>query len=301
MHQAPVEPAIDVPDLSTDWAIAPATPGSDDPGDDWFDRAAAAADALIAEQLVEQDFEQHVEGAVAASLDDPGALSPTTLRACEVVATAPSAITWSEGRPVESEAETQPEVETEAEAPAPWIAAGPDWQIGGIFPATAMADDGTLALRRADVRWALADLEADGDFTLLASVNFTSGAGFGILFRVSADDTERITGYSFDIDPVYSGGGFLIRQWNDSRQHWKPLAHTPVAETARLYGAHVIEMNLRQDALEARIDGEVVMTLPQLSRASLDAGHEPCRGARVGVQAWSTTEVTVDRMMLQRH
>ena len=93
--------------------------------------------------------------------------------------------------------------------PTQFVAAGTDWQVGGIFPATAMADDGTLALRRADVRWALADLVADDDFTVRATVDFTSGAGFGILFRVSTDDTERITGYSFDVDPIYGGGGFL--------------------------------------------------------------------------------------------
>jgi hypothetical protein len=132
-------------------------------------------------------------------------------------------------------------------------------------------------------------------------VDFTSGAGFGILFRVSTDESERITGYSFDVDPIYSGGGFLVRQWNDSRQHWKPLAHAPVADTARLYGTHVIEVSLRNDVLTASIDGESVMHVAQLSRCSIDGGHEPCRGGRIGVQAWSTTEVTVDRLMVAQH
>jgi hypothetical protein len=38
----------------------------------------------------------------------------------------------------------------------------------------------------------------------------------------------------------------------------------------------------------------------QLSRCSIDSGREPCRGTRLGVQAWSTTEVTVDRLLLAR-
>jgi hypothetical protein len=181
------------------------------------------------------------------------------------------------------------------------VAAGTDWQVGGIFPATAMADDGALALRRADVRWALADLVASRDFTLRATVSFTSGAGFGILFRVETDDSERITGYSFDVDPIYSGGGFLLRQWNDGRQHWKPLAHAPVADSTRLYGHHTLEVSLRADDLVARVDGEIVMTVHGLSRCSIDAGREPCRGPRVGVQAWSTTEVTVDRLLVANH
>jgi len=161
-----------------------------------------------------------------------------------------------------------------------------------------MADDGTLALRRADVRWALSDLVAGDDFTARATVDFTSGAGFGILFRVSVDDTERISGYSFDVDPIYGGGGFLLRQWHDNRQHWKPLAHAPVADPTRLYGHHTIDVQLRADQLTASVDGEVVLTVRQLSRCSIDSGREPCRGSRLGVQAWSTTEVTVDRLML---
>ena len=63
----------------------------------------------------------------------------------------------------------------------------------------------------------------------------------------------------------------------------------------------MIEVSLRSDALVARIDGEVVMTVDRLSRASIDAGHEPCRGGRLGVQAWSTTEVTVDRLLVAHH
>ena len=63
------------------------------------------------------------------------------------------------------------------------------------------------------------------------------------------DDSERISGYSFDVDPIYGGGGFLVRQWHDNRQHWKPLAHAPVADPTRLYGGHTIEV---QDTPQAR-------------------------------------------------
>jgi len=64
-----------------------------------------------------------------------------------------------------------------------------------------------------------------------------TGSGFGIVFRASITN-DRITGYSFDMDPVAGGGGYLVRLWDGSRQH--------------------------------------------------------CRGERVGIQAWATTEVTVE-------
>ena len=281
-------PAADWDAVELDDEVAP----DEEPGDDWFDRAAAAADALIAEQRQDEPL-------AAFSLAGTNAVAepePDVAFAAAAAEALPP-IAWSLAPPDDAP------VNAAALAPTgeQFVAAGTDWQVGGIFPATAMADDGTLALRRADVRWALADIAAAGDFTVRAAVSFTGGAGFGILFRVSTDGAERITGYSFDVDPVYSGGGFLVRQWNDSRQHWKPLAHSPVADTARLYGAHVIEVSLRSDTLVARIDGEVVMTIEHLSRASIDAGHEPCRGGRLGVQAWSTTEVTVDRLLVAHH
>ena len=42
------------------------------------------------------------------------------------------------------------------------------------------------------------------------------------------------------------------------------------------------------------LDADPVLELPALSRCTLELGREPCRGDRVGVQAWSTTEVTVE-------
>ncbi len=168
-----------------------------------------------------------------------------------------------------------------------------DWQIGGVFPATAMADDGTLALRRADARWALTNLSADGDCIVEASYDLRTGSGFGIVFRASVTD-DRISGYSFDMDPIAGGGGYLVRLWDGSRQHWRPLAHAAVTDPARLFGHHVARLTVRGDQLSVDIDGDPVLEVPALSRATLEVGREPCRGDRVGIQAWATTEVTVE-------
>ncbi len=47
---------------------------------------------------------------------------------------------------------------------------------------------------------------------------------------------------------------------------------------------------------DVRVNQPVVLTVDGLSRCSLDLGREPCRGERVGIQAWSTTEMTVDAL-----
>ena len=179
--------------------------------------------------------------------------------------------------------------------------AGSNWRVGGIFPATATADDGALALRRADARWAMADIEAAGDFTIEANVDFTAGAGFGVLFRCSVDATERVSGYSFDVDPIAGGGGYLIRQWEDNRQHWRPLAQTPVTDPAALFGRHSISVTLRADHLTVLVDGDPVLSVPGLSRVSVELGRPPCRGGSVGIQAWATTEVTIDTFQVARY
>jgi transcriptional regulator with XRE-family HTH domain len=232
----------------------------------------------------------------AIVVDDPLAPAPDASApslTAPPVAAAVAPIAWN--------ADQAPEPPITASSAAPEVDSTPrferasaHWQVGGIFPAMAMADDGTLALRPVDARWALTDLRASGDCIIEAAVDFRAGSGFGIVFRGAVDDGDRITGYSFDIDPIAGGGGYLLRLWEDSRQHWRPLAQAPVTDAAQLYGRHVVRLALRADQLTVAVDGDTVLDLPALSRATVDLGRQPCRGDRVGVQAWSTTEVTVD-------
>jgi len=172
--------------------------------------------------------------------------------------------------------------------------AGTGWQIGGLFPATSMADDGALALRRADTRWALSDLVAEGDVTIEVVFDYSAGTGFGVLFRASVDERERVTGYSFDLDPVTGSGGYLLQQWADNRPHWRPIVQVPVADPSRLYGLHMIALTVQGDRLTVCVDAETVLTVATLSRASVDLGREPCRGSGLGVHAGATTELTVE-------
>jgi len=186
-----------------------------------------------------------------------------------------------------------------AEHPTPTRAAqfepaGTGWQIGGLFPATSMADDGALALRRADTRWALSDLVAEGDVTIEVVFDYSAGTGFGVLFRASVDERERVTGYSFDLDPVTGSGGYLLQQWADNRPHWRPIVQVPVADPSRLYGLHMIALTVQGDRLTVCVDAETVLTVATLSRASVDLGREPCRGSGLGVHAGATTELTVE-------
>ena len=260
--------------LDDPFAPPPLLDGPDTPvGDDRADLGISVLDAIVVDDPL----------ADAHPSPDPARLDPAPVALPDV-----PPIAWSADGAQEAAAPTLGDTTPRFER------AGAHWQIGGIFPATAMADDGTLALRRADARWALTDLRAPADCVIETTVDFRSGSGFGIMFGASTDDGERITGYSFDVDPVAGGGSYLVRFWESSRQHWRPLAQAPVTDPAVLTGRHVLELTLRADQLSARVDAEPVLDITGLSRCTIELGKEPSRGDRVGIQAWSTTEVTVE-------
>ena len=158
------------------------------------------------------------------------------------------------------------------------------WQVGGTI-------DGPGGDPAAGTRWALSDLRVPGDSTIEAALDFASGTGFGVLFRTTVDDHDRMSGYSFDVDPL--GGAYVVRQWMDNLPHWQTLAQTPSTPT-RLYGRHSMTISLVDDAMTASVDGVMVMTIPSLGHASIETGCEPARGHRVGLQATPTADVTVE-------
>jgi transcriptional regulator with XRE-family HTH domain len=271
----------------TDAASAYAVP--DDAATDWTGLRDAAAVAEAPPAVVLRDG-----GRDDTTIDDT-TIDDTTIddTAPEPLDTTP--ILWRAPHDTTATGVVPGELHTPARA-APFQPAGTGWQIGGLFPATSMADDGALALRRADTRWALSDLVAAGDVTIEVVLDYSAGAGFGVLFRASVDEHKRVTGYSFDLDPATSGGGYLLQHWADDRPHWRPIVQVPVTDPAGLYGRHMVALTVQGDRLTVCVDAETVLTVAALSRASIDLGREPCRGSGLGVHAGATTELTVETL-----
>jgi transcriptional regulator with XRE-family HTH domain len=167
-----------------------------------------------------------------------------------------------------------------------------DWDTGGIFPRAVVDDE--VPLQHADTQWALVDARAPDDIKIEAVVDFSAGAGFGVLFRASIDDAARISGYAFEIDPAPGSGGYLLRAWSDDRQHWCPLSRAIVTEPRRMFGHHTIEVNVVGDRVTAAVDGDQVLVIPSLIGTTSRLGLEPCAGSSVGVLSRATTEITVD-------
>ena len=156
-------------------------------------------------------------------------------------------------------------------------------------------------MRRADERWALADVTTSPDFAVEVDVDFRSGPGLGVLFRAGTDDAGRMSGYSFDIDPIYDGGGYLVRQWQSDRELWNPIARVGAADPTSMYGPLTVRLVVTGDHLAALVNGVEVLTVENLKQASADRGREAADGDRVGVQAWSSSDLVIDTLRVAEH
>ena|SRR5436190_8798919 len=182
-----------------------------------------------------------------------------------------------------------------------FVVAGSEWELGNALPLVEVRSTGSLVMRRADERWALADVHAATDFALEVYVDFRSGPGFGVLFRAETDPEGRMSGYSFDIDPVYEGGGYLVREWKADRELWNPIAHVAATNPQELHGLVAVRLTVDDDRLVASVNGDHVLTVDSLKQASTDRGREGAAGNRVGIQAWSSSDLVIDELRVAEH
>ena len=62
-----------------------------------------------------------------------------------------------------------------------------------------------------------------------------------------------MSGYSFDIDPIYDGGGYLVRQWQADRELWNPIARVGARPTPpRCTASLTVRLVVTDDHLSAR-------------------------------------------------
>ena len=176
--------------------------------------------------------------------------------------------------------------------------AGSEWVLGNAEPLVEVRSTGSLVMRRADERWALADVTASSNFTVEVNVDLRSGPGFGVLFYADLDDEGRMSGYSFDVDPVYEGGGYLVREWRANRELWNPIGQVAAPPRAALHGLLELRLTVDDGRLVAAVNGDVVLAIDNLQQASIARGRVGASGNRVGVQAWSSTDLVVDELRI---
>jgi len=298
---APVDAPVDVPvDVLPAWDQWAATPAVEEP--EAIDRLEQVDDHdAFATPVVETFALTHISWradtarepdiADAVTDDDYTHDADDEILTADVLPVAE----WDEPVRPWSEAVSSPPVDADGVVER-FVTAGPDWQLGNALPLVEVRGQGGLVMRRADERWALADVSTTSDFVAEVEVDFRSGPGLGVLFRASTDEDGRMSGYSFDIDPIYDGGGYLVRQWHADRELWNPIARVNGDDPAAMYGTLLVRLELVGEHLRAVVNGVEVLTVENLKQASTDRGRDPATGDRVGVQAWSSSDLVIDNV-----
>lgn len=99
------------------------------------------------------------------------------------------------------------------------------------------------------------------DYVVETDANLDSGNGYGIFFRATENESGRVDGYTFQYDPGYQGGQFIMRKWVNGYELWPPFA---AAAAPSGYDWHDVErhveIDVNGDTFTATVDGEQVLT-----------------------------------------
>ena len=136
----------------------------------------------------------------------------------------------------------------------------------------------------------LADGSEGSNYTINTDANLSSGNGYGLFFRTSTNENGRIEGYTFQYDPGYGGGQFIMRKWVNGYELWPPFA-TAVAPPD--YDWHNVDRQVEVDVngtvFTAKIDGQEVLVGTDDSYTEGSAG----------LRAWSSSRACFDNFSVK--
>ncbi len=117
----------------------------------------------------------------------------------------------------------------------------------------------------------------------------TKGNGYGIFFRDSGG--AKFNGYSFQYDPGYGRGAFIIRKWINGHELSMPIARVDAPRGYDWYGAdRKVQVEVRGDTFTASIDGQPVV---QVRDSSFTSGG-------IGFRSWDSTSACFDNLSVRR-
>lgn len=119
------------------------------------------------------------------------------------------------------------------------------------------------------------------DYTIhLEDVVLNKGNGYGVYFRTALGQGNQYNGYTFQYDPGYGSGAFLMRKWVNGKE--LPPFAVASAPNFDFYGElHDIDVIVSGSTYTAKIDGVVVLV-----------GHDSSyTSGGAGLRAWDSTNV----------
>lgn len=125
------------------------------------------------------------------------------------------------------------------------------------------------------------------DFTISFDATLLSGNGYGVFFRAEGD---RITGYTFQYDPGYRGGQFIIRKWVDGYEIWPPFAASRAPDGFEWYDVERrVVVDAHGDTFTVKIDGDTVV----------QGRDDTYTNGRVGLRVWTPSEACFDNIQVK--
>jgi hypothetical protein len=165
-----------------------------------------------------------------------------------------------------------------------------DWKVVQGF---ANVTDGTVDMSKTgESRVLNLRPRASQDVVVETDAQLTAGDGYGFWFRTSGLETSKPSGLTFQYDPKYNNS-FIIRQWQNGSECWKPIAVTQFPAGLAVNGTHRIVMAGQGDTLYATLDGVQLFALLSVSQtvAGNACGYAAPTGTQVGLRKWTASQV----------
>ena len=130
------------------------------------------------------------------------------------------------------------------------------------------------------------------DYTVSVDANITGGNGYGLYFRASQNENGRLDGYTFQYDPGYGSGQFIMRKWVNGYEMWPPFAAAPAPAGFQWHNVERhIEVSVDGDRFTATIDGEEVLI-------GQDATYSK---GEAGLRMWNSGRACFDNFTVESH
>lgn len=136
----------------------------------------------------------------------------------------------------------------------------------------------------------LANGSEGSDYSISSDANLATGNGYGIFFRTGESETGGIEGYTFQYDPGYGGGQFIMRKWVNGYELWPPFAAAPPPEGFQWHNTdRKVAVDVSGDVFTAFVDGAEVLV----------GSDGTYTNGSAGIRTWNSSQVCFDNFTVE--